>query len=185
MPYDFGSTLAVALTFNSADGVYVLDTNGRALFTDANILKAQVLRGAKTMEQPLESGATVVDHRIILPIEITLDMMVPTTSYKAVYQQIGQIFILATLLSVQTRADVYDQLIITEMPHEESPDRIDKLLLSLRLKQVLFATSQYIALPANTVANPADSSTTDRGTQNGKQQPPGSYLNSWFGSYIP
>lgn len=147
------------------DVVAVLDQDFAQVFPDARPIKGTVREDAKVMEHPVETGATVVDHRIITPVEIELSMVLSSEEYADVYQQIKQIFKNAQLLSVQGRVDVYDNMMIQAIPHEESPDMQDGITLALSLKEVIFVDVQFTERKIPVNAAPKNSKTKDRGDQ--------------------
>lgn len=146
------------------DRVAVFTQDYTQVFRQARSLKATVREDSKVMEHPLESGATTVDHRIVLPVEIELSMVLQSEDYQDVYKEIRQYYLNGTLLIVQTRANVYTNQLIQAMPHDEDTDLYDALSLALKLKQVQFVEAQYGVVPKN----PKNSTTVDRGVQQSK-----------------
>lgn len=146
----------------SFDSVAILDKNYNQLFKKARSIKAVVKEQSKIMEHPIENGAIITDHRIILPVEIDLSMILASSDYQNVYKSIKQYYIQATLLIVQTRADTYTNQLITSLPHEEDPDMYDAITIALSLKQVVYVTPKYGIVPKY----PSNSTTTNRGIQN-------------------
>src|SRR5207302_335349 len=113
----------------------------------------------KAMEHPLENGATTTDHVIILPVEIELSMVLLPPDARDVYNNILQLYADSTLLTVQTKAGTYFNQFISSPPHEESPDQYNQILIALKLKEVLFFTSQNKVVPVN----PSNNGTINRG----------------------
>lgn len=157
----FTSTAAV-------DVVGVFDSGFRQCFTEARPMKASVKEPSKAMEHPVESGATITDHRIILPVEIELTMMLAGAAYRDIYRQIREMFQKGEILTVQTKAGSYSNMLIAEMPHDENPDAFGTLMLTLKLKEVLIVTARYEKLPPSRVKNKTQASTVQRGEQSGK-----------------
>ena len=147
----------------AVDSVAVYDQNYTQLFKQARTIKATVKESAKLMEHPVESGIVITDHRIILPIEIELSLILTSRTYQDVYKTIKQFYLNGTLLVVQTRSDIYTNQLIASMPHEEDPTQYDVLTLALSLKQVQFVEAQFGVSPKNK----SDSNTQNRGTQQG------------------
>lgn len=143
------------------DYVGVFDQNQKQVFPNARILKSQVKEDSKVMEHPGESGITLSDHRILLPVEIELSLIVNSVNLKDTYKIIRQLYLSATLLVVQTRGGVYKNQLIQSLPSEEDPDYYGSLTIALKLKQIQFATAKYAVTPKR----PKNSSTVDRGTQ--------------------
>jgi hypothetical protein len=147
------------------DSVAILTQDYTQVFNQARPIKAVVKEEAKLMEHPVETGITIVDHRIILPVEIELSMILSPNDYQNTYNQIREFYLNATLLIVQTRAGVYTNQLIQSMPHEEDPALYDTLSIALSLKEVQFVTAKY----SNTPKNKSNSNTSDRGSQQGKE----------------
>lgn len=156
---------------NAQDVTAVLDADLNQVFANALMLKATIKRDSKAMEHPLETGATITDHRIILPIGIELALILASEDYAAVYQQVRDIFIKGTLLTVQTRVDSFPSMLIEKMPHDESADMLDGVALALSLKEALFVEPQFSALKVEKVAKPKDSTTVKRGQQQPTESP--------------
>ena len=113
------------------------------------------------MEHPVESGATITDHRIMLPVEIRMSLMLddPINDYaqvKALYRE-------ASLLVVQTRTGTYQNMLIAALPHEESAEVFDRVPMELVLREVQIVEAQFQALPPRQVASPRNASTVNRG----------------------
>lgn len=163
----------------SVDIVAVFDDKLNQLFPTARPLKATVREAAKLMEHPIESGSVITDHKIIEPIEITLHVVLTGEEYRDTYKAIHDAFVGENTLTVQTRTSSYDDMLIQEMPHEESPDMLDIVPMIIKLKQVIIITAQSQALPPRKASNPKDYSVVDQGEKNPK--PKGSAL--WRGTY--
>lgn len=143
------------------DTVAVFDQEYNQLFVDARAIKAIVKEQAKVMEHPIETGAVITDHRIILPVEIELSLWLLSRSYQDTYKAIRSYYLNGTLLVVQTRTGVYENQLISAIPHEETPDQYDVIPLTLSLRQALFVSPENSITPAT----PEDSTTVERGQQ--------------------
>jgi hypothetical protein len=152
-----GSNVDIVGIYNDTSQVYV----------EARPLKASIRETSKVMEHPVETGVMLSDHHIINPVEIELPLIVPAIYYAAIYQQIKTDFLAATQLTVKTAVNVYGSMIIADMPHEESPEHFNAIILGLRLKQVLFEVpGSTQPLPANySPAAAADQNTVQSGLQ--------------------
>lgn len=166
---------------NAQDVVAVLDSSFAQVFPNARALKVAISRASKAMEHPLETGATITDHRIILPIMADLSVIIASSDFRAVYQQIGELFRRGELLTVQTRVESFPSMIIEKMPHEESAEMFDGVAVALTLKEAKFVTPQFSTLPPSKVARPKDSDTVKRGQQQPTESTrSGSVLSGWF-----
>lgn len=150
---------------DSTDVVAVLDKDLRQVFPDARPIKLTVREEAKLMEHPVETGATVVDHRIIVPKEIELSCMLTSVEYADVYQQIKAIYLRGDSMSVQTRVDNYESMVIESIPHEETSEIMDGIPLIIRLKEVKYVSAEFTErkIPVSTTAK--NSKTVNRGEQ--------------------
>lgn len=154
-------SLGALISSFAIDVVGVFTSDFRQVFKDARPIKAMVKPNSKLMEHPIEIGAQIADHRIILQVEIELSMILSRETYRNTYQQIKQLRLDAAVLTVQTKADSYFNQVIQDLPHEEDPDMFDTISVALKLKEIQFVTPQFIVVPRN----PANSSTVDRGGQ--------------------
>lgn len=132
------------------------------------------------MRHPLETGAVITDHEIFEPIEIELSLMLTGggvtsllqggdffSNYRSLYSQIRTLYQTGTLLTVQTKTANYPNMVIEKMPHQETPDVYDSIVLAVNFTEAQFVTAQYATLPPSSVVNPTDASTQ----QSGQQQP--------------
>jgi len=158
----------LAATFPYVDTVGVYDQLFNQVFRNARAIKASVREEAKVMEHPLETGATVTDHRVILPIEIELSIIVQGRDYRDTYTEIKQNYLSSTLLIVQTRVGVYINQLISSMPHEETPEMFSTITIALKLKEVLLFDTTSRTIPRN----PVNTDTVQRGTQQGSPPTP-------------
>lgn len=156
----------------SADVVAVFDNNFNQVFVNGRPIKAMVNEDSKVMEHPVETGATITDHSIILPVEIELSLILKKEEYRNTYQQIKRLFKERTLLTVQTKTDSYQNMLIQKIPHDEDPELFDVIALAISLKEVQFVTAIFGTLPASKVANKANASTVDKGEQQPKTATP-------------
>lgn len=154
------------------DVVGVFDEGFNQLFVTARPVRALVRQGSKLMEHPVESGATIADHRVRLPIEIDLQFILDPEEYQDTFQQIKNVFEAAKTLSVQTKADTYDNMVMLEMPHDESADMADTVAVAVKLRGVIFVAAQYAELPPAEVKTKSNSSTKKTGQKQAKTPTP-------------
>lgn len=146
----------------ATDVVCVLDATLTQVFERARPIKAVVKEESKAMEHPLETGAVVTDHRVIMPTEIELSMVLASEDYRGVYRQVRDLYYKGDLLTVQTRTDSYRNMAIVAIPHEETADLADGATLALALKEVQYVEAQFTELK---VSRPRDTKTVQRGEQ--------------------
>lgn len=169
------------MSTNAQDVVAVLASDFSQVFARARALKVSVSRLSKAMEHPLETGSSVIDHRIVLPVTAELSLILASEDYKAVYQQIGDLFRRGELLTLQTRVESFPDMLIEKMPHEEAAEMLDGVAVALTLKEARFVTPQFSTLPPQKVARPKDSDSVKRGQQQPAESARGgSILSEWF-----
>lgn len=162
------------------DVIAVLNSDFEQVFEKARAVKATIMRASKAMEHPLETGATVTDHRIVLPVNIELSMLLTSEDYRAVYQQVRDLFVKGELLTVQTRVDSFPSMLIEKMPHDETPEMFDGVALALSLKEAQFVQPQFSTVK---VEKPKNSATVKQGQKQPTESPPArksSVLGSFF-----
>lgn len=135
------------------------------LFPAARPLQANVIELAELMEHPLETGAKITDHIIFRPIEIELPLLcVGEIAYRSTYAALRATYLAGTLLTIQTRTGSYPNMVISDLPHEETPDMFDGVAIRLQLREARFVQPKT-ELASSQVKNPTQASTINKGTQ--------------------
>jgi hypothetical protein len=155
------SILQTIVPSYAQDVVAVYTQDLTQVFPDARPIKAVIKEESKVMEHPVETGVITTDHRVILPVECELSMVVNSEDYPDVYQLVRGYYLNATLLIVQTKVGIYPNQMIAAMPHEEDPSLYNTVAIALKMKQVLFVTAAYGVVPKNV----NNSTVTDTGVQ--------------------
>ena len=124
----------------TSDVVAVLDQEDfQQLFQEARPMKARIRENAQIMKHPVESGASPAGHRVIEPRSLELLMILTAADFSGAFQQIRSAWLNSTLLTVQTKACVYQNMIIRALPREEDPETFDVTTLTLQMEEVIFA----------------------------------------------
>lgn len=133
----------------AVDVVAVLDTDsGQQKFAKARPMRATVFERSELMEHPLEDGSVINDHKVAKPTEIDLPLFLSNSQeLPEVFEEIRQLYNDGTLLLVQTRTATYSNMVIMELPHEETGDTLGSVALGLRLKQARFITAKQGVAP--------------------------------------
>lgn len=150
---------------------------GNAIF-DTAVLQCSVTDDSQLMEHPVESGVKITDHQIFNPIEIDIRLAMPTYFYSKILEEMKTLYKNGTLLSIKTvdNPKMYSNMVLQAIPHEETPDNIDRLVFDLHFKEVLIVEPVYITLPEDKVENPQNSSTKTLGENITKKEVPSSIL---------
>lgn len=202
-----GTALSLLRPTAALDVVAVLGPGFSPIFGAARPLVASVFEDARIMEHPLETGAVIADHIVFQPTEIDLPLAcVGELAYRSTYAAIRGAFHAGLLLTVSTRTGIYPNMVIVEMPHEETPNAFNAVMLRVRLREAKFVTPKT-GLSTDQTQNASQSSTVKRGNQqtstpNASQSqqatntasqsgagptpsPKGSTLYQWFGGGGP
>ena len=139
------------------------------VFYGAQPMRVRVRESSRVMQHPLETGVVIADHIVNEPIEIEVDLIIPAVFYISVYQQIKTARLNGSLLVVQTNADVYTNMIVSDMPHDETPEMTGVLVMPLRMRQCLFVapasiTTQNTSNPSTVPSNYAPAAASDSNT---------------------
>lgn len=156
----------MAIATRAQDAVALLDSNLNQVATGARIITAQVTEESQVMSHPVETGGTIEDEIVFSPITINLNIILDASSYRSTYQEIKQLYTRRTLLTVQTKADSYQSLVIENMPHDEDASLFDTIAIAIRLKEVKFVETEYEAYTPTKVRTPADASNKKTGEAN-------------------
>jgi len=160
--------LGALLPSYATDTVAIFTQDYAQVLKHARPLKVVVKESAKVMEHPIETGATIVDHRIILPVEIELSLIIPRYLYHNEYDLLKGYYLNSTLLTIQTRTGIYTNQLIQSMPHEEDASQYDAIAIAMSTKQVQFVMAQFVTTPKNK----SNSNTVSTGMQQGKPATP-------------
>lgn len=156
----------------STDVYQICDPDtGEQLFPYASLMKANISRPSKIMDHPVEVGTDVSDHKIILQVGIELSIIIDAINRQDTYDDIADAFTDSTFLTVMTSAGVFENMVIEDMPHDESPDQYGQLALGLRLRETLIVVTQSQPLSAQDVANNTDQSTVKKGETSSSATP--------------
>lgn len=152
---------------NAADVVGIYDTQFQRVLTGAVAMKISVVESAKVMEQPLEDGTVITDHRIILPTEAQLSVFLKPGDYRNAYQALKEAFLSEKLFSIKTRVTMHENMLMSDIPREESAEDVDLIKMIVSFREAKFQQAQFQALPPRSVRDKSDASTVKRGDQSG------------------
>lgn len=153
----------MSISTKSSDVVAVLNSNLSQVFVNASVIKVSVTEESQVMSHPVESGSTIEDEVVFLPTTVTLNFLLSPSSYRSTYQEIKQLYKKREILTVQTKSDSYQSLVIENMPHDEDASIYDTIAISIRLREVNFIETEYEAYTPKKVRNPADASNKKTG----------------------
>jgi len=152
------------------DIVCILDNeNFQQLFVSASPMRMTVREVKRVTKYQVEDGSSRSDHVVIDPVEISIDLVIEDQFARDGYQQIRQAWLDNRLLTVQGKVSSYPNMLISEMPHDESPEYGMGVAMPIRLVEWRTVTPQYAALPPSKVKKPQQASTAKKGQKQGAE----------------
>ena len=123
---------------------------------------------SKLMAHPREDGSSAIDHKVDLPISITIPMIMRADEYRETYGALRQAKIAGTRLTVQTKSFTHTDMFLESIPREEVTEKFDTITVIVNLIQAILARTQVETLPPSAVANAPDASAVERGQVAGR-----------------
>jgi hypothetical protein len=163
------------------DVVGIYDSNFNQLFIGARPMKARIERKAKLMKQPIESGGTIEDFRVIEPIKITMEVVLNAATYQDDYYQLSQVFEGSNLLNIQTKVTLFPNMALDGIPHEESPAHFDTIKMTLSFEEARIVTTSSSPLPQSAVTKSNGNISGTPASQTQTNQAKATAQNSSFG----
>ena len=150
---------------------------GQEVLADAAIISCKVNDQSKLMEHPIESGAKISDHKVFEPRSMELTVALTSDGYDTEYAELFDLYRECAILSLQTKVQVYNNLQIASIPHEEKVTTMNRLIFNISLKEAIVVTPQFVASQTS-YKKPADKPTAQVGQQQKKKS---SILSDLFG----
>lgn len=154
--------------------VQILDNESFAvLFASANPMRVSVIDEKRATRFQVEDGGERSDHVVSNAIEINIEFILSGHDARQQFQLMRQAYQESRLVTVQARMGSYENMLIEAFPHEETSAVYDGAVVPVRLVQWRSVEPEYGELQQEKVANPAQSSTVQRGRQEGQEVPEG------------
>lgn len=165
-----------ALGFKFNEKRFIVYQDDSELLGGMSVLNYSVRDDSQFATHPLEDGATIADHHIFNPVQITCNVAFPPKGYKwaqvsivdllygrgqtfdETFAELKTLYKTSAKLRIKTDAQVYENMYITSIPSDVAPDTADRQIFSITFEQAFMVTPQYIQMPANQVRNPANAS---------------------------
>lgn len=151
--------------------VEILDNESlQPIWTGSDIMDVQVKETSTVTKYKVEDGTNRNDHIVYNPTEIVMRVTL-AGEVSQLFNSIKQTYANRDLVTVQTRTDVYADMIVTEIPHEQTGAATDAVTLDVRLSEWREVVPEYGELTQAKVAKPEQSSTFKRGSQATSETP--------------
>lgn len=145
---------------NNTDNVVLYDENNNQILPNCVIYSVKVDNSAQLAEHPLEDGSKMVDHKIFLPKELSVIIYLSETGYSSEYKEIKSLYEERKFITAQLKNDIYSNLQIVGLPHEESNNNVNRLIIQINLKEAIIVTSRVEGFKMGKAANSSTVSTT-------------------------
>lgn len=159
--------------------VILYTQDGEEVLADASIISCRVDDQSKLMEHPIESGAKISDHKVFEPRSIELTIALTSNGYASEYRQLFNLYRDCTIMKLQTKAQVYNNLQIESIPHEEKVETMNRMIFNLKLKEAIVVTAQFVAAVTQKRRAP-DKPTVEAGQQEKKKSSVIKDIKDWF-----
>ena len=100
--------------------VGIFDDSFEQLFLGATIMSAEINDTSKLMTHPLEDGSSVSDHQVFNLKSIKIPLIISSDDFVTVFQDIDKAYKKNTLFTIQTKVNIYKNMVIESKPHSES-----------------------------------------------------------------
>lgn len=147
-------------------GQFIAETLSRG----SVIMSFKAEEPSKLCEHPIENGSVITDHKILEPRRGTLTIAMPAYLQEIVIKELREYHKKSTPLSVHDVADIYNNMIITNIPHTTDVKTADRLVFTVDMKEVVIVDPQYVALDLKQVKNAKNASTVKKGIKQAKEK---------------
>lgn len=154
------------------------------LFTSASPMRVTVVQEKRPTKFAVEDGSDRSDHVVKELVEVTIDFLLSEDTRNA-YAQLRQVFDENRLVTIQTKVDTIENMLIVAMPREETPRLGSSVAIPIRFQEWVEVKPEEGEISRSEVANDQQSSTVKRGQVKGsepsaEQKQKGSILSEWF-----
>ena len=156
--------MTVLSTTSAADLVAILDNeNLQQMFVASAPIGLYVCESKKATQFAVEDGTTRSDHVTTDAIEISFDLFLSDENARNGYEEIRQAWRENRLVTVQTKISSYPDMLILEIPHDETVEGGGSIRVPIRMQEWRTYEPQFGALPPQKVKKAEQSSTVQAG----------------------
>lgn len=173
------------ISTSTTDSVAILNSDTlEPLFESAHPMRVSVIEEKRATKFAVEDGTERSDHVVKELTEIVIEFML-TDDTRNGFANIRQAWLDNKVVTVQTKVNSYESMLILSIPHDEYAGIGDAIMIPIRLQEWVEVKPQEGSLPQSKVENPAQSSTVKRGqvaagSADSETQRRGSILSEWF-----
>ena len=130
-----------------------------------SVNNVEVSRTANAIKSPVERGHYVFDNKVLMPLEVTVDILVKEDEWDSVWSELERMYNNRSyeFYTVYTKGEIIGNLMLLELPRKETPDKWDAVELTLKFVQVIIAREGRTYASISNPAKKSDTSTQSTG----------------------
>lgn len=144
------SLLNTLVPLPQADVIAILDDEGNQILTDGHAMSVDLVENSTLFSHPVETNFVITDGKVVDPVIATFTILFEGDLYKKGYDDIKSLFLSSARLALQTRTGTYENMILESIPHEETPEVFDSIIMRLSLKEALTFSTVIVDAPVST-----------------------------------
>lgn len=130
-----------------------------------SINDVEVHRTSNAIKSPVERGHYVFDNKVLMPIEVTVNVLVKEDEWDYVWSELERMYNNRSyeFYTVYTKGEIIGNLMLLELPRKEQPDKWDAVELTLKFVQVMIAKEERKYASITKPSKASDTSTQNTG----------------------
>ena len=129
------------------------------MFVNAGIINSDINNSSQVISHPLEDGSKTSDHQVYNLIKISMTVRLSDNDFVSTHQSISKSYNNSVKHTIQTKVNVYKNMVIESMPHSETSESGVVMNISFVEFKSAATASTYVPKYAS------DSNSVDRGVQ--------------------
>ncbi|WVH05516.1 hypothetical protein KKJFFJLC_00061 [Vibrio phage vB_VpaS_PGB] len=146
-----------------AEVIAILDEDGNQLFSSAVNIGVSVAPSKVFARHSIENKQVVIDDQFDNPTSLSMRMILNPSDYVDVYKEIKTAYDSITNFTIQTKVDLYQNMYLESLPHEEDPSMFNTISMTLEFTEQLIVASDSEVLTTANTSNSSDTDTVDSG----------------------
>lgn len=165
--------MTILASTSAADLVAILDNETlQQIFRASSPMRVSVRESKVASKFAAEDGTEKSEHVYTNATEISMDLFIDDEQSRNGYEEIRQAWLENRLVTVQTRVSSYQNMLILDMPHDETTDTNGAIVMPIRMQEWRTYEPQYGALPPQKVKRKEQSSTVNAGQKQTSETDP-------------
>lgn len=158
-----------SLSTSTQQRVAILDAESlQIIFASAEPMRVSVKESKRATKFAVEDGTERSDHVVRELTEIQIDFLLAEDTRNQ-FETLRQAFDQNKLVTVQTKVRSYENMLIVDLPHDETPELGIAVNVPIRMQEWVEVKPEFGELPPAKVANKNQSSTVKRGQQTSRE----------------